>query len=157
MRFAIGAGVAADDAAGTCVETHGVHQRVGQPSGFVGDDAPGDVVVFDVRQYRFHSGEQLRADTQIVGIVIEEKPTSLFETRCIRLDTEAQADQRDAAVRYDRPDGLVRQRVATVVLQRGVERRGEIRRGVDEGAVEIEQHGLRVVDVGHSARSVQTM
>ena len=40
VRFVVGAAVTVDDAGGACGEVEVVKQRVGEPAGFVGDDAP---------------------------------------------------------------------------------------------------------------------
>ena len=47
VRFALFAGVSADDAGGAPMQVHRLDQRIRQPGGLVGDDAPGDIALLE--------------------------------------------------------------------------------------------------------------
>ncbi len=82
----------------------------------------------------------LRVLAEIGGIEREKPFAQPVETGIAGTDAESELDQRRRAVRYLGPDGFVGQRRLALLDQQRVQRVRQVRRGVGQRAVEIEQH-----------------
>ncbi len=134
------AGVAADDAGGAPAEAQRLQQGLGEPARLVGDHAPVEAERLDPGQHLRHAREQARFTGDIGLVDVQQaQPQGLFLGMIL---AKAAADQSDAAMRCRGANDLQRQGRAALFGEHAVEGIGQIRGGVGQGAVEVEQHRL---------------
>ena len=95
------------------------------------------------------AGEGPRVAADVVGVELQELLAHGGKVRVVGMQVEADAEQAARAVRGLRADDVVGQRRQAVAGALQVERVAEVGRGVDQGAVEVEQHGPDALKLGH--------
>ncbi len=139
MRFAMGAGVAADQAGGAVGIAQGLHQRHGKAAWFVGDDAPLDAALFQFGDQLCRVTEQLRMHANVSCVVVEKDVAQGVVVGVFRLDAETSLEQAARAVRSLWAQHFDWQRRQVTRGAGVVKRGGKVGRGVGEGAVQVEQ------------------
>jgi hypothetical protein len=146
MRLGLRAGIAGNDAGGALGEVEDGHQGFGEGRRLVGDHAPFQPARLEFGQQFEDSGEGPRVATDVVGVKLQELRAQRSEAPVVLPQVEADLEQAARAVRGLRPDHFVGQRRQAVALALQVERVAEVGRGVDQGAVEVEQDGRDVLN-----------
>jgi hypothetical protein len=141
VGLGLGAGVAGDDAACALGQIEDRHQRFGKTRGFVGDDTPGQISGFKCGKQIQYAGKGLGVTADIFAVQLQEFFAHECEMRVVWVQVETHPEQATRAVRGLRADDGVGQRGQAVAAALQVERVAQIGCGVDECAVEIEQHG----------------
>ena len=141
VRLAFGQRVAADDGAYAIVQLHFDQQRIGEPAGLVGDDAPGNPAPLERTEHLVAAFEQARVFGEALSVDVQQPHAHRFVRLGIQR-AEAEPHQRMAAVRNLRAHGLERQRRELFLRAQLVQRFVEILRGVEQRAIEVEQHAL---------------
>src|SRR5512139_1861396 len=83
----------------------------------------------------------------VVGVELQELFAHGRKARVFGVQVEAETEQAACSVRGLRADDVVGQRRQAVARALQVERVAEVGRGVDQGAVEVEQDGADVLEL----------
>lgn len=140
--FGFAAGVAADDDGGRDDEAEFGDEFVGEAHGFVGDDAPFDAASVEFGNHFVHAVEQRGFVGIAKAVCFKAFLPPCCEIRMFGSHADAdfqQAGYAVAGIRADFRDAFFGQVMAA---QYGVECATQIKGGVGERAVEVEQYGL---------------
>jgi hypothetical protein len=118
------------------------HQREGQPGGLVGDHPPGASLGFELPQDGVEPRKQRGLIGEVRAVVRQKIRSQGGEVGMLGRKTERRVDQAPGAGRGPGPVMRQGQGAKAAAFAQLVGGGGEIRRGVDQGAVEVKQPGL---------------
>jgi hypothetical protein len=143
VGFGVGRGVATDQGGRALDQREALHDRHGEAVRLVGDDTPGDVLGFQRGQQFGHAVKQHGGVGQAAFVGVEKRGAQVFELGVAGMDVERRTDQPACACRGVGPQDLQRHGRQTPLHAQVVDRADEVAGGVGQGAIQIEQHGLR--------------
>ena len=141
MGLQVGRGVAAHHAGRTLGQTQLRNDRDRECNGLVGDDSPGHAAGLDLREQFLNAGKQPRMHAD-GGAVIGDEFHAHRLVACVFGDhAKPLAQQAARAAGSVCTHRIHRQHGFAAVGEHLVERSAEVRRGVGQGSIEIEQYG----------------
>ncbi|MNI73219.1 hypothetical protein D3C73_1292090 [compost metagenome] len=132
--------IRADQQRRTLGQSQLLHDRLGEAQRLVGDHAPDQVGLLDVRQQFAHAVEQLAMDGTTDEVALQELQAQLLESRRFRVHGEGHCDHRLGAAGNLVANVLVVHRWQATVGTHRLADRNEVRRGVEQGAVHVEKN-----------------
>ncbi len=136
--------VGADGDAATGKRRQRSQQRLGEKARLVGDDAPGQLFLVEPLDKIHHAFIGAGADTEVGRVVVEQGGAKAGGAQLLQqLVTKTGPEQPEGPVRGSLTDDVVRKRRKAFAYQHMVDGSAEIRRGVEQGTVQIKQHAAK--------------
>ena len=140
VRLALRQGVTRHDTARALVEAEGFEQRHGEEAGLVRDDAPADGAAFECLEHGLESGEQARVGSEGGAVEIEQPHAQPLE-RLAREIRKGKLREPVRAVRDLCARKIVGEGLPALLHAHEIQCGDHVGRGVEQCAVQIEQHG----------------